>query len=64
LTIASLTAVFGVVASVAGVRTAIAVAGILMLATPLLLPAMSVFAGPEQELGRNSIRPRLTLSAR
>jgi hypothetical protein len=38
LTIAALTAVWGVLASVAGPRVAIAVAGILLLGTPLLLP--------------------------
>jgi MFS family permease len=38
LTVATLTAVWGVLAAVAGVRIAIAVAGVIMLATPLLLP--------------------------
>lgn len=37
-TVAALTAVWGVLASVAGLRVAIAVAGVIMLATPLLLP--------------------------
>jgi hypothetical protein len=37
-TIAALTAVWGLLATVAGPRTAIAVAGLLILATPLLLP--------------------------
>lgn len=39
LTVAAFTAVFGALASVAGVRVAIAVAGIVMLATPLTLPS-------------------------
>lgn len=37
-TIAALTALWGLLAAVTGPRTAIAVAGLLMLATPLLLP--------------------------
>ena len=37
-TIAALTALWGLLATVTGPRTAIAVAGVLMLATPLLLP--------------------------
>ncbi len=38
LTVASLTATFGVLAGVLGVRVAIAAAGVALLATPLLLP--------------------------
>jgi MFS family permease len=38
LTIAALTALWGLLAGIAGPRTAIAIAGILLLATPLLLP--------------------------
>ncbi|MFD7198836.1 MFS transporter [Streptomyces sp. NPDC059893] len=38
LSIAALTAVWGVIAAVTGPRTAIAIAGIVLLATPLLLP--------------------------
>jgi MFS family permease len=41
LTVALLTAAWGVLASVAGVRTAIGVAGVMLLATPLLLPTRS-----------------------
>lgn len=41
LTVAVLTAMWGVLASVAGVRIAIALAGVGMLATPLLLPTRS-----------------------
>jgi hypothetical protein len=37
-TIAALTALWGLLASLTGLRTAIALAGLLMLATPLLLP--------------------------
>jgi hypothetical protein len=37
-TTAALTGVWGLLASVVGVRAAIAVAGLLLLATPLLLP--------------------------
>jgi MFS family permease len=49
LTVASLTAILGVMASVVGVRVAIAVAGIIMLATPLLLPRMSGLDSTEHE---------------
>ena len=38
VTIAALTALWGLLASIAGPRTAIAIAGVLLLATPLLLP--------------------------
>jgi MFS family permease len=38
VTIAALTALWGVLAGLAGVRTAVAIAGLLLLATPLLLP--------------------------
>ena len=38
LTIAALTALWGLLAGITGPRTAIAIAGILLLATPLLLP--------------------------
>lgn len=41
--VAALTALWGVLASVAGVRIAIGLAGVLMLATPLLLPKRSRF---------------------
>jgi MFS family permease len=49
LTVASLTAVFGVLASVVGVRVAIAAAGIIMLTTPLLLPSMSHLDSTDHE---------------
>jgi MFS family permease len=38
VTIATLTALWGLLASITGARTAIAIAGVLLLATPLLLP--------------------------
>jgi MFS family permease len=38
VTIAALTALWGLLASITGPRTAIAIAGVLLLATPLLLP--------------------------
>jgi hypothetical protein len=38
VTIAALTALWGLLASITGPRTAIAIAGALLLATPLLLP--------------------------
>ena len=38
VTIAALTALWGVLAGLAGVRAAVAIAGLLLLATPLLLP--------------------------
>jgi hypothetical protein len=38
VTIATLTALWGLLASITGSRTAIAIAGVLLLATPLLLP--------------------------
>jgi MFS family permease len=41
LTVAGLTATWGVLASVAGLRTAIGLAGVVLLATPLLLPTRS-----------------------
>jgi MFS family permease len=41
LTVAALTGLFGVMAATLGVRPAIALAGVLLLATPLLLPRLS-----------------------
>ncbi|WP_405753520.1 MFS transporter [Streptomyces sp. NBC_01411] len=50
-TIAAVTALWGLLAAATGVRTAIAIAGLLLLATPLLLPrrAPSARPGPEAE---------------
>ena len=45
-TIAALTAVWGLLAAVTSPRAAIAVAGVLMLATPLLLPRRRLVAEP------------------
>jgi hypothetical protein len=42
LTIATLTALWGLLAGITGPRTAIAIAGVLLLATPLLLPRRSL----------------------
>jgi nitrate reductase NapE component len=49
-TIAAMTALWGLLASVTGPRAAIAVAGVLMLATPLLLPRRT--AASEGDLSR------------
>ncbi|HVC73145.1 MAG TPA: MFS transporter, partial [Mycobacteriales bacterium] len=45
--VAGLTAVWGVLAALTGPRTAIAAAGVLMLATPLLLPRRDRTPAPE-----------------
>lgn len=49
LAVAALTATWGVLAVVAGVRDAIALAGVIMLATPLLLPAGDRLASTHRE---------------
>ena len=49
LTVAVLTALFGALAGVVGVRPAIAIAGVILLATPLLLPATSRLDATEYE---------------
>ncbi|MFJ6071502.1 MFS transporter [Streptomyces sp. NPDC093065] len=46
LTTAALTAVWGLLAGLTGTRTAVALAGVLMLATPLLLPRRRQASGP------------------
>ncbi|WP_328564066.1 MFS transporter [Streptomyces coelicoflavus] len=46
LTTAALTAVWGLLAGLTGTRTAVALAGVLMLATPLLLPRRDHSSGP------------------
>jgi MFS family permease len=48
--IAALTALWGLLASITGPRTAIAIAGILMLATPLLLPRRDHVQQHERDL--------------
>jgi MFS family permease len=49
LTIAALTALWGLLASITSPRTAIAVAGVLIVATPLLLPRHDYAPKPEPE---------------
>jgi MFS family permease len=50
ITTAALTALWGVLASLTSPRTGIAVAGVLMLGTPLLLPRRDRTPQPEREL--------------
>ena len=50
--IAVMTALFGLLGSLAGPRTGIAVAGALMLVTPVLLPRRDLTPQPERELAR------------
>ena len=52
-TIAALTALWGLLASVTSLRTAIAAAGVLLLATPLLLPRRDRTPEPARELARS-----------
>jgi hypothetical protein len=51
--IAALTALWGLLASLTSPRIAIAIAGVLILATPLLLPRHDHAPQPERELARN-----------
>jgi hypothetical protein len=51
-TIAALTALWGLLASITGPRTAIAIAGLLILTTPLLLPRRDRAAPHEREPAR------------
>ncbi len=53
LTIAAMTALWGLLASVTSLRTAIALAGVLLLATPLLLPRRDRTPEPARELARS-----------
>jgi MFS family permease len=48
-TIAALTALWGLLASLTGPRMAVAIAGVLLLTTPLLLPRRDPASSPEQE---------------
>jgi hypothetical protein len=50
LTIAAMTALWGLLASLTSLRAAIAVAGLLLLATPLLLPRRNAAPQPGREL--------------
>ena len=52
LTIAALTAVWGLLASLTSLRAAIAAAGVLLLATPVLLPRRGRAPQREPELAR------------
>ncbi|MGH3149287.1 MAG: MFS transporter, partial [Streptosporangiaceae bacterium] len=52
MSIAAMTALFGLLGSLAGPRTGLAVAGIAMLATPILLPRHDRTLQPERELAR------------
>jgi MFS family permease len=56
LAVASLTAIFGVLATIVGVRVAIATAGVILLATPLLLPTISHLDSSEHELAALAAR--------
>ena len=49
LTVAALTTTWGILAGIVGVRIAIGLAGVLMLATPLLLPARSRLESADHE---------------
>jgi MFS family permease len=71
-TTAAMTALWGVLASITGPRTAIAVAGVLMLATPRLLPRREVHDrprvdvpgdGPDPFTAGHTSRSRTTTSA-
>lgn len=46
LTTAALTALWGLLAGLTGTRTAVALAGVLLLATPLLLPRLPHTSAP------------------
>ncbi|MDQ1356317.1 MAG: hypothetical protein QOG44_690, partial [Acidimicrobiaceae bacterium] len=50
-TIAAMTALWGLLAGLTGARTAIALAGVLILATPLLLPRRDHTPQHERDLG-------------
>jgi hypothetical protein len=53
-TVAALTALWGLLAGLTSPRTAIAIAGVLILATPLLLPRAGRMPRPERELAAES----------
>ena len=59
-TTAALTALWGLVASLTGPRTAIAVAGVLLLATPLLLPRRDRTPRPGREQAASPCRTAMT----
>jgi len=65
LTIAALTALWGLLASVTSPRTAIAAAGVLLLATPVLLPRRDHTPQPEPEPAvSDSLRTEVTPATR
>ncbi|MFD3663836.1 MFS transporter [Streptomyces sp. NPDC058659] len=57
-TTATLTALWGVLAGLVGPRAAIALAGVLLLATPLLLPRREAVAGAESTSGLTRVSGR------
>ena len=56
VTIAGLTALWGLLASITSLRIAIAIAGLLILTTPLLLPQHDYTPPHERELARRRTR--------
>ena len=56
VTIAGLTALWGLLASITSLRIAIAIAGLLILTTPLLLPRHDYTPPHERELARRRTR--------
>jgi MFS family permease len=56
-TIAAMTALWGLLASITSPRTAIAIAGLIILTTPLLLPRHDHMPQRERELAGGPIRP-------
>jgi MFS family permease len=50
VTVAALTAIWGLLASVAGVRVAIGLAGVVLLTTPMLLPTKSLLDSADHEV--------------
>jgi hypothetical protein len=56
-TVAALTALWGLLASLTSVRIALAIAGLLLLATPLLLPRHDRAPRESRELARSASRP-------
>ena len=56
-TIAALTALWGVLASLTSLRIALAISGLLLLATPLLLPRRAREAPRDREPAGPAVRP-------
>ena len=57
LTVAVLTATWGILAGVVGLRTAIGLAGVIMLTTPLLLPTRTPSDSPRRSGQRSQLTP-------